>query len=283
MGEEGSGQRNVASLCRKVGMSRQNYYVKSPSRKRRETDEGLIIELVKEERRLQPRLGGRKVYNILSHKLKREGVRVGRDRFFEILRRNNLLIKRKKAFIPKTTNSRHILPVFSNLIQDREATSPNQIWASDLTYIRTQEGFIYGALTTDMWSRNIVGSNAGENLEAEGCLKALRQAMKQCPKNKYPIHHSDRGSQYCSHAYVKKLRKRGFSVSMTEENHCYENALAERVNGILKQEYGLGIEFKTKKQAIRAFNQAVYLYNNRRPHMSLGYKTPAQVHNQKAA
>lgn len=246
-------------------------------------DEEMIVELVKAERRIQPRLGGRKVLIVIGEALKSGNVAVGRDRFFEVLRDHDLLIKKKKAFIPKTTSSRHCLPVFQNLVADREATSPNQIWVSDLTYIRTLEGFIYGALTTDAYSRKIVGKDAGDSLEVEGCLRALGQALDQLPECKYPIHHSDKGSQFCSHAYVDRLLDRGCSVSMTEINHCAENAMAERVNGILKQEYGLDQEFLTKKQAARAFYEAVNLYNHRRPHMSLDYRIPAEVHCEKAA
>jgi len=129
----------------------------------------------------------------------------------------------------------------------------------------------------------IVGAHAGDSLETRGCLCALKKAMRQLPANKFPIHHSDRGCQYCSHAYVDRLRQRHCSVSMTEIDHCAENAMAERVNGILKQEYGLGEEFPTKKHAVRAFFQAADLYNNRRPHMSLQNRIPALVHHEQAA
>jgi putative transposase len=279
--DKGSG--NIAALCRRTGMTRQNYYAKRKRRQESEVDEGLILELVRKERYDQPRLGGRKVKCLISGELEKNGVSIGRDRFFAVLRTNDLLIERKKSFIPKTTNSKHSLPVFRNLIAAQEASAPNQIWVSDLTYIRTEEGFIYGSLTTDAYSRKIVGAHAGYNLEAEGCIKTLKKALKELPKNCFPIHHSDRGSQYCCHDFVKILNKRHFSVSMTEANHCYENAMAERVNGILKQEYGLDYTFKTKKQAIAAFYEAVELYNNRRPHMSLNYMIPAEVHRKMVA
>ncbi len=264
-------------------MTRQNYYAKRKQRQQRAVDEARIVELVNQERFVQPRLGCRKIHVVIKSRLEESAIQVGRDRLFEILRNRNMLIERKKAFIPKTTNSKHSLPVFRNLISDLEVTAPNQIWVSDLTYIRTAEGFIYGALTTDQYSRKIVGANAGDSLEAEGCLCALNQALSQITKTEYPIHHSDRGSQYCCHAYVGRLTQRGLSVSMTEENHCYENAMAERVNGILKQEYGLDQEFPTKKQAAKAFREAVNLYNHRRPHMSLGFGIPGEVHSRKAA
>jgi len=167
------------------------------------------------------------------------GVRIGRDRFFEVLDEQGLLLERlPKA--PRTTNSRHSLPVFRNLLADMEPTGPNQAWVSDITYIRTDEGFLYLSLITDDWSRKIVGYHAGDTLETEGCLRALERAVNELVDDLFPLHHSDRGSQYCSHLYTGKLREYGLGISMTEENHCYENAKAEWVNGILKQEYGLG-------------------------------------------
>jgi len=203
-------------------------------------------------------------------------------RFFNVLRDNKLLVERKKVFTPKTTNSRHSLPVFKNLLYLYEATAPNQIWVSDITYIRTEEGFIYGALITDAYSRKIVGAHAGYTLESEGCIKALKKALNDLPANRYPIHHSDRGCQYCCHEYIRTLTNRFLSVSMTEENHCYENAMAERVNGILKQEYNLDNSVATKKQAVKAFYEAIKIYNNRRPHMSLDYRFPGDVHKEAA-
>ena len=241
----------------------------------------MVINLIKEERKLQPRLGGRKALLIISNKLNDSGVSMGRDRFFDLLRYNEMLIERKKSS-PKTTDSRHCLPVFHNLIKDLDITAPNQAWCSDLTYIRTDEGFMYAALITDMYSRKIVGSHIGDSLESIGCLTALDNALSNLPQGKHPIHHSDRGTQYCCHSYFNKLKERSLDVSMTEVNHCYENAMAERVNGILKQEYELDCTFRTKEQAEAAFYQAVNLYNNRRPHMSLNYGIPAEVHEEAA-
>lgn len=268
---------DIKRLCLHVGMSRQNYYAARRLRKRREVDEAMIEELVKRERRTQPCLGGRKLLYLIGPDLKEAGVEIGRDRFFEVLADKNLLVVRKPGRV-HTTNSRHNLPIFRNLLTDKVFDSPNQVWVSDLTYIRTDEGFLYAALITDKVSRKIVGAHIGDSLEAEGCLKALDKALADLPDGKYPIHHSDRGCQYCCHAYVDRLRERGLSISMTEVMHCYENALAERVNGILKQEYEMGRTFRTKAQAKKAFEQAVWLYNHRRPHLSLNYRFPADVH-----
>lgn len=240
-------------------------------------DEELILELVKQERRLQPRLGGRKLLHLLHGDLKEAGVSIGRDRFFELLAESDLLVVPKPG-TPHTTNSRHSLPVFRNLLSGKELNRPNEAWVSDLTYIRTDEGFLYAALITDAYSRKIIGAHIGDSLEAEGCLCALEQALKTLPKGQKPIHHSDRGCQYCCHEYVERLLSRELTVSMTEVMHCYENAQAERVNGILKQEYELDRRFCTKAQAKKAFEQAVWLYNHRRPHLKLSYRFPADVH-----
>lgn len=268
---------SISRLCEKVGMSRQNYYKGHQKRTAWRVDSDLIEELVKAERAVQPRLGGKKLYVVLKLRLEEANVRIGRDRFFKVLGEKGLLLDPlPKA--PRTTNSRHYLPVFINQFKDMKLTGSNQAWVSDITYIRTDEGFLYLSLITDAYSRKIVGFHAGDTLETEGCLNALEKAVKELVEGMFPMHHSDRGSQYCSHLYTGRLRAHGLGISMTEENHCYENAKAERVNGILKQEYGLGSTFRTKQQAIASVDQAVLLYNTRRPHLSLKYRTPEEVH-----
>lgn len=259
-------------------MSRQNYYARRRQRGRRQVDGELVAGLVQRERRLQPRLGTRKLHHLLKGELQEAGARIGRDRMFEELRKRDLLVARLPAQYPCTTQSYHNLPVFSNLAKEVALEGPNQVWVSDLSYLRTREGFLYLALITDKYSRKIVGSHAGENLEAVGCLHALEEALTELPATAQPMHHSDQGSQYCCHAYVNRLRQRGLGISMTESNHCAENALAERMNGILKQEYGLGAEFVSKAAARRAVQQSIWLYNTKRPHTALGYRVPAEVH-----
>jgi len=258
-------------------MSRQNYYASRRQRQRILIEENLVVELVRRERRMQPRLGGRKLSFMLKGELLDLGVEIGRDRFFALLGERDLLIVRKRGRA-RTTDSRHSLPVFHNLLQATTIVGPNEAWVSDLTYIRTDTGFVYASLITDVFSRMIVGAHIGDNLEAEGCLEALRKALKDLPPGKYPLHHSDRGSQYCCHQYVNCLREAKLAISMTEVSHCYENAMAERVNGIIKQEYEMDRTFRTKQQAKVAFKQAVWLYNHRRPHTALGYACPATVH-----
>ena len=241
-------------------------------------DADLVVELVKEERRLQPRLGTRKMRHLLKDRWEEAGVKMGRDRLFEILRDREMLIEPRISEYPTTTHSYHCLPVFENLIKDREFQKPNEVWVGDITYLRTEEGFMYLSLLTDKVSRKIVGYHCADTLEAEGCVRALRMALRDMPPGARPIHHSDRGSQYCCHEYVNLIVDRGMAVSMTEKAHCAENALAERMNGIVKGEYGLGRKFKTKASVLVAVDQTVYLYNTRRPHTSLGNRFPDQVH-----
>jgi transposase InsO family protein len=262
-------------------MTRQNYYKQRRQRKRQEIDEGLVVALVNRERSVQSRIGGRKLHRMLSDELREAGVEIGRDRMFEVLRNHNLLVEPLPKS-PRTTDSRHALPVFRNLVCDLTATSSNQIWVSDITYIRTDEGYEYLALIMDRWSHKIVGYKCSESLEAKTCIEALEQAIADLPADRFPIHHSDRGCQFCSHEYVERLQSRDLPVSMTEVNHCAENSHAERLNGILKQEYGLGMQFLSREHARRAVDQAVWLYNHRRPHMTLDYQMPAEVHHQAA-
>jgi putative transposase len=269
---------SVAGICRKLEMTRQNYYARRQERQRREVDGELVVRWVREERQIQPRLGTRKLHWMLQERLTEAGIKLGRDRFFDVLKEKDLLVPPRVAEYPRTTNSYHSLPVFTNRIKDLEVKRPNEVWVSDITYLRTAEGFVYLALLTDKVSRKIVGYHSGDTLEAEGCLRALDRALSDLPRDCRPVHHSDRGTQYCSHEYVDRLLAHGLSISMTERNHCAENALAERMNGILKSEYGLGREFQNKEGARLAVDQAVELYNTLRPHTALGLRVPSEVH-----
>jgi putative transposase len=267
----------VLRLCERAGMSRQNFYKSRKLRNRRKVDEGLVKELVQRERSIQPRLGGAKLHFMLRNELKEAGVSLGRDRFFQVLRNQDLLLEAlPKA--PRTTCSAHSLPVFTNLVKDLDLTGPNQAWSSDITYIRTRTEFLYLSLIMDMRSRKIVGYHLGKTLEAGETLNALTMALLAKPEGARPIHHSDRGSQYCSHEYVNRLNEAQMPVSMTEVNHCAENSMSERVNGILKQEYFLKVVFRDMEQAEPAVDEAIQLYNTCRPHRSLNYLTPEQVH-----
>ena len=265
-------------LCELANMTPQNYYARRTARRRQAVDLELVLELVRAERAQQSRLGVRKLYYLIGPELKAAGVKMGRDRLFAELAKVGLLVERKPSEWPRTTQFNTNLPVFKNLIRGRKVTGPNQVWVADITYLRTQEGFLYLALLTDRWSRKIVGFHLGETLETSEALKALSMALRSLRRAERPIHHSDRGCQYASHAYVQRVEAAGLQMSMTEKNHSAENALAERVNGILKQEYWLDANFKDRLEARRATHGGIHLYNHRRPHTALGMATPQEMH-----
>ena len=228
-------------------------------------------------RKRQPKIGVRKLHKLITPKLHEQGSSIGRDRLFDILRENKLLIYPSKKYV-RTTNSYHRFRIYGNLIKDLEVTKINQVYVSDITYLTTLEGFCYLSLITDVFSRKIVGYSLSQSLGIEGCLNALNLALKAVKQPENLIHHSDRGIQYCSHAYVDLLTSNGVQISMTEQNHVYENALAERVNGILKTEFMLGetlVSFEVAKELV---DEAVKIYNNERPHLSLNYRIPNEVY-----
>lgn len=202
---------------------------------------------------------------------------IGRDKFFDILRKNGLLVKRRKKYVT-TTQSWHRFHKYNNKMKDKQLTGPNQAYVSDITYLRTAKGFMYLFLQTDAWSRKITGWDLSDSLSIDGAIRALQMTISQCPDSTGVIHHSDRGIQYCCNEYIAQLNSYKMEISMTEENHCYENALAERVNGILKQDFLLDEEFANKKMLLKAVKQAILSYNTLRPHWSLSLCTPQQVH-----
>jgi len=213
----------------------------------------------------------------LDQQFTKASLNVGRDNLFKVLRKYKMLTLRKKSSA-RTTNSYHRFYKYSNIIKDIEIKRPNQVWASDITYIRTVKGFCYLALITDMYSREIVGYDLSDSLELKGCLRALNKAIYRAKNIKGLIYHSDRGIQYCSKVYTQILKRKKIDISMTEENHCYENAMAERVNGILKDEFYLDQTFANVAHAKRAAKNAINLYNEVRLHLSLDYKTPNMVY-----
>jgi len=271
-----TGVASLSEVCSCFNLKRDAFYKYQKRFKQRKAVVGQVLELVKQERKEQPRVGTRKLHNALFEGFHNANLKIGRDSLFDILRENNMLVKRKRAYA-KTTNSYHHFHKYSNLIKEMEITRPNQVWVSDITYIRTVKGFCYLALITDLYSRKIIGYDISDSLELTGCLRALKKALWHARPAAGLIHHSDRGVQYCSHMYVNELKKRGIKISMTEENHCYENAVAERVNGILKDEFYLDQCFFSTMHAKKATKSAIKIYNNKRLHLSLGYKTPNWV------
>jgi len=250
--------------------TRQAYYKRQQTMIQHFLEEQVICDAVRSIRRNQPRVGTRKLHRMLND----TGFHIGRDKLFDILRKNNLLVKPSKNY-RKTTNSYHRFRKYSNLIKELEVTRPNEVVVSDITYLDTLEGFCYLALITDLDSRKIVGWDLSQSLAIEGCQRALRMALRGVENPKTLIHHSDRGIQYCSNGYVDILNKHEIKISMTEEDHVYENAIAERVNGILKTEFLLGEKLQSFRVAKELVQQSIKIYNQQRLHTSLNYQTPA--------
>jgi len=257
--------------------SRQSYYNAVACEQKKGRDEENLIGLVQPIRKIMPRIGGRKLHFMIKDALHEKALKIGRDKFFQWLRRQDLLIKPKRSYV-FTTQSRHRFWVYKNLTEEFIPRQPNKLWVSDITYLRTLEGFCYLALITDAYSRKIVGYDISDSLELDGCLRALRTAIQTASNLNQLIHHSDRGIQYCSNQYTDLLHQKGIKISMAAKGDCYENALAERVNGILKNEFNLDITFKNKAQAIKSVHQSIYIYNQHRPHWSIDLKTPNVKH-----
>lgn len=275
-----TGLASLEAICNCFNLQRDAYYKFKKRYFQRKAIESHVIKLVEKERKEQPRVGTRKLHEALQTSFFEANIKIGRDSLFDILREHNMLVKRKKSYC-KTTNSYHRFYKYNNLVKDITVTRPNQVWVSDITYIRTVKGFCYLALITDMYSRKIVGYDISDSLELAGCLRALKKALRHARPAAGLVHHSDRGIQYCSHQYVDILKKRKIKISMTEENHCYENAIAERVNGILKDEFYLDQCFFTTMHACIAAKNAINIYNTKRLHLSLSYKTPNDVFSNK--
>lgn len=267
----------VSAVSRHMHRSRQSYYKQCKRSVQQELLNKQLMDFVQPIRKIMPRLGGRKLHYLISNELTEASVKIGRDRFFDWLRRHDLLIRPKRNFV-RTTYSNHRFWIHENLTQHLKVERPNQLWVSDVTYIRTMEGFCYLALITDAYSRKIVGYNVSDTLELEGCLRALKTAFQTASDLSQLVHHSDRGIQYCSNHYVQLLKSKGIKISMAAKGNCYENALAERINGILKDEFNLDSTFRTKQQAIQTVHESIYIYNQHRPHWSLNLKTPQCCH-----
>lgn len=273
----------LGKLCGLLGKSRQAFYDHQWRADRQALEEGLVVDLVRQQRRLTPGAGGRKLMHLLSEQWQQHGIQLGRDQFFALLRRHDLLIRRRKKYAT-TTQSRHWLKKYPNLAAGFAPEQAERLWVSDITYIAVAGRFCYLILITDAYSRKIVGYQLSESLSAAFCVTALEQALaqRQFPERQL-MHHSDRGIQYCSQAYVKVLKGNTCQISMTQNGDPYENALAERVNGILKQEWNLDKTFDSFEHAQTAIDYAVHHYNNSRPHASCDYLTPIQAHSQNGA
>lgn len=267
----------VEAVCQAHGLSRQAHYQYCTRQAKRQARGEAALAVVRTERNKHSRMGTRKLYHL--HKERFQELGFGRDKLFDLLREKGLLVEPKRSR-PSTTNSHHRLRTYQNLTIDYTTCRPNQVWVADLTYLETKEGFCYASLIMDAHSRKIVGHQLSDSLSLEGSLAALRKALAEAPPGQMQdlIHHSDRGVQYCSKLYTNELRKAGANVSMAAVGNPYENAQAERVIGTLKREYLLDSLFASDAEAEAALEEAIYLYNQERPHQALGYRTPAQVH-----
>ncbi|UPS61183.1 IS3 family transposase [Providencia rettgeri] len=263
----------VTIACRFMNISRQAYYKRQDKTEERQKIDTAIIDIVKSERAFHPRLGGRKLHFILKQKQ----MIIGRDRLFTLLKEHRLLVPNKRAY-HRTTLSHHRFHRHPNLIKSGFIpTQPEQLWVADITYLSTHEGDTYLSLITDAYSRKIVGYHLDDNMKTSSVKKSLVQALKKRCSTTSLIHHSDRGLQYCSSEYQEIHRNHNIQCSMTDGYDCYQNALAERINGILKMEYLL-VKPRNLEQARRLVEESIQIYNERRPHLSLNYKTPDEVH-----
>lgn len=271
----------LAQLCEWFGVSRQAYYQSRKKAVNTSMADEFVLEQVRQIRQNHPRLGTRKLYDKLQLFLRENDIKMGRDALFDLLSVNHLLIRKRKRKI-YTTNSSHWLRKYSNLIKDFIPTAPNQLWVSDITYWKINSSeHLYISLITDVYSHKIVGYQVAETLEAIESIQALRMALSAFEgAESHPnlIHHSDRGIQYCSKGYVKLLQDNSIKISMTESGDPLENAIAERVNGIVKEEYLEAYQVNNIDEAKILLDSVVKLYNEDRPHMSISNLTPNEVH-----
>lgn len=267
---------SLAQSCRLFGISRQSLYQKKQRDHRKADSQRAIREMVDTVRRRMPRIGTRKLHYLLGGPLAEAGIKIGRDGLFDYLRSEGLLISARKRYT-QTTMSRHWLRKHPNLLAGMQPRRAEEVFVSDITYIKSGQNTHYLSLVTDAYSRKIMGYMLSENMEAETVGKALQMAVKGRLFNLPLIHHSDRGIQYCSEYYQKLLADSRIRPSMTDGYDCYQNALAERVNGILKQEFLLW-PCANKTDLQHLVDESVTTYNNERPHLSLQMQTPNQVH-----
>lgn len=271
------GEVSFNSAIRWYGISRQAYYQARQRELEQKAQEVLVIEWVRSIRQRHPRMGGRKLYHHLREPLRLLGIKRGRDQFFELLRTHDLLVPTQRSRRRTTYPGLWRCP---NLLIDLPLTRPHQVWVADITYLTTEQGFLYLALLTDAYSRFIVGYDLSNSLATEGALRALNKAVEDTPAQRLNglIHHSDHGIQYAAYLYCDRLHLLGIRSSMGQVGNCYDNALAERVNGILKIEYLLDTLFVSTEQARKTVDEAIYLYNFERPHLALDFATPAHFH-----
>jgi putative transposase len=278
---------SLAVLCELFGKTRQAYYKSQHARALQQVTDRQemtkVLTAVHAIRKRLPRIGAKKLWYLLKDGLHNQEVNLGRDRFYSIVRAAGLMIYPHVVRRPRTTNSKHWMRTYPSLISDLVVDRPDQLYVSDITYVELQPHFCYLSLVTDAYSHKIVGYALEDNLTADGPVRALTQALRQRRRladgTYLPlIHHSDRGSQYCSGRYVQLLKHHDVGISMTEHGSPYENAIAERLNGILKYEFGIVEGFRTHLEAVKHIKQSIEVYNELRPHLSCNFLTPNQAH-----
>jgi transposase InsO family protein len=270
--------KGLRVICGLFGKSRQAHYSSKWREHETKLEHAIVLELVSEIRVNLPRIGTPKLHFMLTENFRKHNIKMGRAALNDLLSAHGMLVRNKKRK-PKTTDSNHWYRRYSNLILGWQITEPNQVWVSDITYITIKDRFAYLSLITDAYSRKILGYCLCQTLESIGPIMALKMALQTLHKNEMrPIHHSDRGVQYCCYDYTTLLNDRGLSISMTQKGDPYENAIAERVNGILKSEFNVGVVFGNIEQATSVVDQSIVSYNQLRPHASCNYLTPEQAH-----
>ena len=265
--------------CGLFGKTRQGWHQWRERKEDQSLSDIIILKLVKEIRLNLPRIGTRKLLHLLGDQLREHHIKTGRDRLYDLLGHHGLLLRYRRRK-PYTTNSNHPYRKYPNLIRELLLTQSGQLWVSDITYLRMAEGFCYLSIVTDAYSRKIIGWQVYPTLAAVGAIEALTMAIRESGSCKTRIHHSDRGIQYCCEDYVAMLEHCNIQISMTEKGDPYENAIAERVNGILKGEFFLEKTLVTLEHARQEVVKAVSAYNHQRPHASCDYLTPALAHEQ---
>lgn len=273
--------KSLVGFCRLFGITRQAYYKHFWQWEATTIEQEIILRRVKEIRRYHPVIGGRKLHMLLQSDLLHHEIKMGRDGLFDLLAAHKLLIRRKRRRAV-TTHSNHWYRKYSNLTKEFIPASANELWVSDITYWRTPVGFLYISFITDAYSHKIIGYHLANNLEAINNVKALQMALETLNGPvKGLIHHSDRGIQYCSVEYVNLLQDYKIRISMTEKGDPLENPIAERINGIIKEEYLKHRNVQNQAKAFEVLQQSIQLYNDERPHLSNNLLTPKQAHLQK--
>ena len=266
---------SVDAICALFGKTRQAYYQRLGYQYQEAAEESIILDLIAELRKDMGRMGGRKLWHEINEAHPKM---ISRDKLFDILDKYHLKVHRRKRTV-RTTWSASWLHRFPNLVKDLILTAANQVWVSDITYIETEAGFVYLHLVTDAYSKKIMGWCLSPSLHADATISALQMAIRNAGCDlKGLIHHSDRGCQYCCEKYVKLLQNNGIEISMTQDGDPRDNAIAERLNGILKTEWLYDDHFIGFDDAYRRVAEVINLYNNKRPHLSLNYKTPSEAH-----